>query len=86
MNNGGPVNTVPAFVLIKGDMDAQAVRTLSKVASMSEGKQGLTIRDYFAAKAMQSLMVREDYGFSDKNTAKLAYESADAMLVEREKP
>lgn len=42
---------------------------------------GMTLRDYFAAKAM--LMFPECHSFS--NRAKLSYELADAMLNEREK-
>jgi hypothetical protein len=45
--------------------------------------QGLTLRDYFAAKAMQGLMAgAEDY--SETRIAKLAYELADAMIKTRE--
>lgn len=43
---------------------------------------GMTLRDYFAAKAMQP-MVNEYDDFS--HTARLAYEIADAMLEERNK-
>ena len=46
--------------------------------------QGMTLRDYFAAKAMQGDLVggvhREDF----RITAKRAYEMADAMLKARE--
>jgi hypothetical protein len=41
---------------------------------------GMTLRDYFATKAMQILM-KENYF---DVTAKLAYEMADAMLKARE--
>ena len=41
---------------------------------------GMTLRDYFAAKAMQAL-VKTNYFDS---TAEMAYEMADAMLKERE--
>ena len=43
--------------------------------------EGMTLRDYFAAKAMQP-MVNEYDDFS--HTARLAYEIADAMLKARE--
>ena len=44
---------------------------------------GMTLRDYFAAKAMQPLM-REIYlNTSAIETAKEAYEMADVMLAER---
>ena len=43
---------------------------------------GMTLRDYFAAKAMQSLLT---YEFSDlQNDAEVAYLMADAMLKARE--
>ena len=46
----------------------------------SESDAGMTLRDYFAAKAMQALV--EDNYFNV--TAKKAYEMADAMLKARE--
>lgn len=41
---------------------------------------GMTLRDYFAAKAMQQLMKGEFFC----DTAEMAYAMADAMLKERE--
>lgn len=49
------------------------------VSSAEMGEGGMTLRDYFAAKAM--LMS----GFTPEHRAKLAYELADAMLLERAK-
>lgn len=50
---------------------------------------GMTLRDYFAAKAMQSLVqaliVSGHYSNEQTNIASIAYEHADAMLAEREK-
>jgi hypothetical protein len=46
------------------------------------GSNGMTLRDYFAAKAMQSWLV----GVDDPRTescAKVAYQMADAMLKAR---
>ena len=48
---------------------------------------GMTLRDYFAAKAMQAILIDPD--ISDISKAKLwisitAYAMADAMLKERE--
>ena len=51
---------------------------------------GMTMRDYFAAKAMQGF-IRGAKGMfgdvidTDENIAKSAYKMADAMLAEREK-
>jgi hypothetical protein len=42
---------------------------------------GMTLRDYFAAKAMQSMVVLDHMGSG--TIAKEAYEMADAMLKER---
>jgi len=46
---------------------------------------GMTLRDYFAAKAMQSLIVayKDDHSVSDE-ISKRAYYYADAMLKARE--
>ena len=56
-------------------------------------REGMTLRDYFAAKAMQSLIIKlevnqESLIYDDKihNTAPtLSYQIADAMLKERSK-
>lgn len=50
------------------------------------GYSGMTLRDYFAAKAMQGLMSQHSYGASllHENAAN-AYKMANAMLAEREK-
>ena len=55
-------------------------------------QQGMTLRDYFAAKAMQSLTIRQGPGGFDFLTfpddpvrfGKWAYDIADAMLKARE--
>lgn len=48
--------------------------------------EGLSIRDYFAAKAMQSYMVNEIWRPETfKLVAKTCYQLADVMLKEREK-
>ena len=53
---------------------------------------GMLLRDYFAAKAMQGLLahgVRRDFSLDDRDVQKievrLYYQMADAMLAEREK-
>ena len=46
---------------------------------------GMTLRDYFAAKAMQGLLLDDNGDFSDHNwMAEQAYAFADAMLKARE--
>lgn len=49
--------------------------------------QGLTVRDYFAAKAMQGLIASNDGDAGDRLTdiPEYAYLIADAMLKERAK-
>ena len=42
--------------------------------------QGMTLRDYFAAKAMQGILFE---CLETKDTAKFAYEMADAMMKAR---
>jgi hypothetical protein len=44
----------------------------------------ITLRDYFAAAAMQGLLTSEIVGdYSNKHVANIAYMIADAMLEER---
>ena len=56
-----------------------------------QGQSGMTLRDYFAAKALQSiitdgklgkLLVHEDY---IKKVSEMSYEYADAMIEARKK-
>lgn len=48
--------------------------------------EGMTLRDYFAAKAMQSILAREDGRFTTtlEFVGGKAYQYADAMLKARE--
>ena len=48
----------------------------------SVGGGGMTLRDYFAARAMQALAQRD---MSDQDVAKFAYGLADAMVEESSK-
>ena len=46
---------------------------------------GMTLRDYFAAKAMTGLLTAEIVGeYSNEHVAEIAYRIADAMLKARE--
>ncbi len=49
--------------------------------------EGMTLRDYFAAKAMQAAAttVVGANGFTFEERARWAYQQADAMLAERSK-
>ena len=44
---------------------------------------GLSLRDYFAAKAMQAMVSQRCYPCDDYETPRAAYAMADAMLKER---
>ncbi len=50
--------------------------------------EGMDLRDYFAAKAMHSLLVTHanSRGWSKDAVASQAYKMADAMIAERNKP
>jgi hypothetical protein len=52
---------------------------------LADNEHGMTLRDYFAAKAMQGLIVayKDDHSVSDE-ISKRAYYYADAMLEARE--
>jgi hypothetical protein len=54
--------------------------------SSQKNEQGMTLRDYFAAKAMQALLSDSDWrqDMDIKDTALAAYKTADAMLKARE--
>jgi hypothetical protein len=71
MNNGGP-----AFPQI----DSRVVAALSTANS-----QGMTLRDYFAARAMQTLLGWDDDHANWRTYAEYAYQMADAMLEARKK-
>lgn len=49
-----------------------------------EPQDGMTLRDYFAGKALQGILARGNPGYEE--AAKYAYGYADAMLIEQEKP
>lgn len=54
----------------------------TEVVTTNDGwiHSGMTLRDYFAAKAMQALVQKDYFDFTAKN----AYAMADAMLKARE--
>ena len=49
---------------------------------IGSGSSGMTLRDYFAAKAMQTILL--DHDMNDRMVAVAAYEMADAMLKVRD--
>ena len=55
------------------------------ISGMGKENMGMTLRDYFAAKAMQSMNSREDYLDAPADAIAIdAYALADAMLGARE--
>lgn len=56
------------------------------VRGSAVGGEGMSLRDYFAAKALQGMcsIVGVDFG-GPEGAAKIAYKLADAMIAEREK-
>lgn len=54
-------------------------------ADIRQKEAGISVRDYFAAKAMQGGLANGDVKETAMSRAKLAYEIADAMLAQREK-
>jgi hypothetical protein len=51
--------------------------------SMSMQSDGMDLRDYFAAKAMQGFILARDDSFTNKTVARWSYEMADAMMEAR---
>jgi hypothetical protein len=49
----------------------------------TQGTDGMTLRDYFAAKALQGLITDEYWTRSSVEAAKKAYRFADAMIEAR---
>ena len=53
--------------------------------SDEDGRMGMTLRDYFAAKAMQAITTADPKQvFTDDEIARDSYKMADAMLKARE--
>jgi hypothetical protein len=59
---------------------------LMQAAFPDQYKDGMTLRDYFAAKAMTGLLTAEIVGeYSNEHVAEIAYRIADAMMLARER-
>jgi len=67
-NTGGPAFPIPAHTYPNGEI--------------THSECGMTLRDYFAAKAMQGILY--EGAESSAGIAGWAYEMADAMLKARE--
>jgi hypothetical protein len=76
--DGGPA--FPAFPYPKGHNDEQAKIIL---------QLGMSLRDYFAAAALQGLLAHEGHNHTWENARSVCNDAlciADVMLMEREKP
>ena len=69
INNGGPAFPIPLN-------EGQPYQGHSPC-------DGMTLRDYFAAKAMQGLLANQDWNLTGEQAAYEAYQTADAMLRAR---
>jgi hypothetical protein len=56
------------------------------ISSHNWAEKGMTLRDYFAAKAMQAMIAHryKVHEFTEEGSAHTAYEVADAMLIARD--
>lgn len=75
----------PAFPYVLVNNSSETMNTFG--IELAPGKtanfSGMTMRDYFAAKAMQGRLANPDWLCSDDRTATEAYQIADAMLRAR---
>jgi hypothetical protein len=61
----------------------KAFPTTKPLDSWGDPNQGMDLRDYFAAKAMQSLLLDSNYDAPISDLVKLSYQIADAMMEAR---
>ena len=77
-------NNVTCYICMSKETEtggpAFPTETIHKIGSDGYIYEGMTMRDYFAAKAMQSLVAEQ---WAPKDCARQAYEFADAMLKAR---
>ena len=66
--------------IVPSDLEQRHVHRLGET-------QGMTLRDYFAAKAMQAFVIigKDSPKYGCELTAEDSYKQADAMLAERER-
>lgn len=79
--NGGPAFPVSTI----SSIDSESGSYGHQDGAVTWQFPGMTMRDYFAAKAMQGELAREECGGTViPSLANLAYEIADAMIAARE--
>ena len=79
INNGGPA--FPAGHVHKSRQSNDPDWSLVEIDRVQPLHQGLSMRDYFAARAMQSYVALDD--MTEDGIAASSYELADAMLRAR---
>jgi len=81
-HSGGTAFPAEMTILIK-DLNADVPETDLRTTTIKHG--GMTLRDYFAAKAMQGYCSNQEHcaNCTIQMTAQSAYEVADAMLEAR---
>jgi hypothetical protein len=62
------------------------VRTADTQDLVANASQGMTLRDYFAGKALTGIFAANANGATYEHICEAAYKTADAMLVELNKP
>jgi hypothetical protein len=91
-NDGGPAFPAPTYRKdVDRDYDDRGYIEGESISFVPEGQSGLTIRDYFAAKAMQ-VLVHDNFSTSGcdvqnwrNRLAEESYAIAETMLAERAK-
>lgn len=81
--DGGPAFPRPAFTPGLSFHDSAATAGFASTA-----REGMSLRDYFAAAALQGILMNyttEKFGATEQTVAQYAYRYADAMLDERGK-
>jgi len=67
------MNDIPAFPVLIVDRPKELIQY-----------NGMTLRDYFAAKALQGILTDAEIAMGISEIAELAYKYADAMMKARE--
>jgi len=66
------------------EFEMKAFPSTTPLDSWDAPNQGMDLRDYFAAKALQGLLGAEQAGaYADEDVAKFSYAIADAMMKAR---
>lgn len=63
----------------------RAFPVIAELRNQTVWQQGMLLRDYFAAKAMQGMVINQWEDIGTETIARNAYDMADAMLKARDK-